>query len=75
MILVHDTWKFGEFGYFGYPIVTPELLEINSGFASCYSKFSNKIRVSDISGLDIPGLNFGLQVFYPALASEPTAGG
>jgi hypothetical protein len=43
--------------------VIPELHEINSGFASCYPKFPNKIRVSGISGS-----GFGLRVFCPALA-------
>jgi hypothetical protein len=49
--------------------VIPELPEINSGFASCYPKFSNKIRVSGISGSgsSIPGSGFGLRVFCPAL--------
>jgi hypothetical protein len=43
--------------------------EINSGFASCYPKFSNKIRVSSISGSasGIPGSGFGLRVFCPVL--------
>jgi hypothetical protein len=43
----------------------------NSGFASCYPKFPNKIRVSGIpgSGSGIPGSGFGLRVFCPALAS------
>lgn len=47
----------------------PELPEINSGFASCYPKFPNKIRVSGISGSGsgIPGSGFGLRVFCPAL--------
>jgi hypothetical protein len=51
------------------PIVIPELPEINSGFASCYPKFPNKIRVSGISGSGsgIPGSGFGLRVFCPAL--------
>jgi hypothetical protein len=62
MTWVHDTWKFG---YFGYPIVVPELPEINSGFASCYPKFPNKIRVSGISGS-----GFGLRVFCLALLSS-----
>jgi hypothetical protein len=58
--------------YFGYPIVIPELPEINSGFASCYPKIPNKIRVSDISGPGscISGSGFGLRVFCPAL--EPS---
>jgi hypothetical protein len=49
--------------------VIPELPEINSGFASCYPKFPNKIRVSGISGSGsgIPGSGFGLRVFCPAL--------
>jgi hypothetical protein len=47
MTWVHDTWKFG---YFGYPIMIPELPEIISGFASCYPKFLNQIWVSGISG-------------------------
>jgi hypothetical protein len=65
MTWVHDTWKFG---YFGYPIVIPELPELNSGFASCYPKFPNKIRVSGSgSGSGIPGSGFGLRVFCPAL--------
>jgi hypothetical protein len=44
------------------------------GFASCYPKFPNKIRVSGISGSGsgipgsgIPGSGFGLRVFCPAL--------
>jgi hypothetical protein len=47
----------------------PELPELNSGFASCYPKFPNKIRVSGISGsgLDILGSGFGLRVFCPVL--------
>jgi hypothetical protein len=44
--------------------VIPELPEINSGFASCYPKFSNKIRVLGISG---SGSGFGLWVFCLAL--------
>jgi hypothetical protein len=50
--------------------VIPELPEIISGFASCYPKFPNKIRVSGISGSGsgIPGSGFGLRVFCPALA-------
>jgi hypothetical protein len=49
--------------------VIPELPEIISGFASCYPKFLNKIRVSGISGSGsgIPGSGFGLRVFFPAL--------
>jgi hypothetical protein len=49
--------------------VIPELPEIISGFASCYPKFPNKIRVSGISdsGSGIPGSGFGLRVFFPAL--------
>jgi hypothetical protein len=41
--------------------VIPELPEINLGFASCYPKFPNKIRVSGISGSGsgIPGSGFG----------------
>ena len=48
----------------------PELPEIISGFASCYPKFPNKIRVSGISGSGsgISGSGFGLRVFCPALA-------
>jgi hypothetical protein len=42
----------------------PELPEINSGFASCYPKFPNKIWVSGISG---SGSGFGLRVFCPAI--------
>jgi hypothetical protein len=51
--------------------VIPELPEINSGFASCYPKFPNKIRISGIlgSGSGIPGSGFGLRVFCPALLS------
>jgi hypothetical protein len=47
----------------------PELPEINLGFASCYPKFPNEIRVSGISGLGsgIPGSGFGLRGFCPAL--------
>jgi hypothetical protein len=50
--------------------VIPELPEIDSGFASCYPKFPNKIRVSGISGSGsgIPGSGFGLRVFCSALA-------
>jgi hypothetical protein len=42
----------------------PKLPEINSGFASCYPKFPNKIRVSGISGLGsgIPGYGFFAQL-------------
>jgi hypothetical protein len=49
--------------------VIPELPELNSGFASCYPKFPNKIRVSGISGSGsgIPGSGFGLRVFCPVL--------
>jgi hypothetical protein len=49
--------------------VIPKLPEINSGFASCYPKYPNKIRVSSIlgSGSGIPGSGFGLWVFCPAL--------
>jgi hypothetical protein len=47
--------------------VIPELPEINLGFASCYPKFPNKIRVSGISGSGIPGSGFGLRVFCPVL--------
>jgi hypothetical protein len=49
--------------------VIPELPRIISGFASCYPKFPNKIRVSGISGSGsgIPGSGFGLRVFCPAL--------
>jgi hypothetical protein len=36
----------------------PELYKINSGFASCYPKFSNEIRVSDISDSSIPSSDF-----------------
>jgi hypothetical protein len=38
----------------------PELPEINSGFASCYSKFPIKIRVSGISDSDIPVSGYGV---------------
>jgi hypothetical protein len=57
--------------------VVPELPEINSGLASCYPKFPNKIRVSGIlgSGSGIPDLDFGLRVFGPALAGEVTVSG
>jgi hypothetical protein len=50
--------------------VIPELPELNSGFASCYPKFPNKIPVSGISGSGsgIPGSGFGLRVFCPALS-------
>jgi hypothetical protein len=53
--------------------VIPELPEINSGFASCYPKFPNKIRVSGISGSGsgIPGSGFGFRVLCPALAASP----
>jgi hypothetical protein len=52
--------------------VIPELPEINSGFASCYPKFPNKIRVSVISGSGsgISGSGFGLRIFCPALSTE-----
>jgi hypothetical protein len=52
--------------------VTPELPELNSGFASCYPKFPNEIRVSGISssGSGIPGSGFGLRVFLPS-PSDP----
>jgi hypothetical protein len=52
--------------------VIPELPEINSGFASCYPKFPNKIRVLGISGSGsgIPGSGFGFRVFCPALNME-----
>jgi hypothetical protein len=47
--------------------VIPELSEINSGFASCYPKFPNKIRVSGISSLG-PGIPVsGYMFFCPAL--------
>jgi hypothetical protein len=58
--------------------VIPELPRIISGFASCYPKFPNKIRVSGISGSGsgipgsgsgIPGSGFGLRVFCPALST------
>jgi hypothetical protein len=53
--------------------VIPELLELNFGFASCYPKFPNKIRVSDISGSGsgIPSSGFGLRIFCPALIATP----
>jgi hypothetical protein len=54
--------------------VIPELPEINSGFASCYPKFPNKIRVSGISGSGIPGSGIGLRVFCPALVQVPSVG-
>jgi hypothetical protein len=49
--------------------VIPKLPELNLGFASCYPKFLNKIRVSGISGSGsgIPGSGFGLWFFCPAL--------
>jgi hypothetical protein len=52
----------------------PELPEINSGFANCYPKFRNKIRVSGISGSGsgIPGSGFELRVFCPALRPTRT---
>jgi hypothetical protein len=45
--------------------VIPELPEINSGFASWYPKFPNKIWVSGISdsGSGIPGSGFGYRFF------------
>jgi hypothetical protein len=48
--------------------VIPELPKINWGFASCYPKLPNKIRVSGISGSGsgIPGSGFGLRVFLPS---------
>jgi hypothetical protein len=47
-----------------------ELPEINSGFASCYPKFPNKIRVSGISGS-----GFGLRVFaQPYAKGSPREG-
>jgi hypothetical protein len=51
-----------KFGYLRYQRVVPKLLEIFSSFTSCRSKFVNKIQVSSI-----PGLNIGLQVFYPVI--------
>jgi hypothetical protein len=48
-------------------IVLPELSEINSGFAGCYPKFSNKIWVSSISGSGILGSGFRLRIFCLAL--------
>jgi hypothetical protein len=45
----------------------PELPEINSGFASCYPKFRNEIRVSGISSSGIPGSGFRLPIFCPVL--------
>jgi hypothetical protein len=53
--------------------VITELLEINSGFVSCYPNFANKIRVSGISGSGIPGSGFGLRVFCPALLTILTS--
>jgi hypothetical protein len=55
--------------------VIPELPELNSGFASCYPKVPNKIRVSGISGSGsgIPGSGFGLRVFCPALVAHTSA--
>jgi hypothetical protein len=46
-----------------------ELPEINSGFASCYPKFANKIWVLGISGSGILYSEFGLQVFCPGLVA------
>jgi hypothetical protein len=46
----------------------PELPKINSGFTSCYPKFSNKIRVLGISGLSIQGSGFAF--FCPALRTD-----
>jgi hypothetical protein len=70
LIIKHDmsTWHM-KVRVIRVPIVIPELPEINSGFASCYPKFPNKIRVSGISGSGsgIPGSGFGLRVFCPAL--------
>jgi hypothetical protein len=42
------------------------ITEINSGFASCYPKLPNKIRISGILGLDsgIPGSSF--DIFLPS---------
>jgi hypothetical protein len=56
--------------------VIPELPEIISGFASCYPKFPNKIRVSGISGSGsgIPGSGFGLRVFLPSPSYKPREG-
>jgi hypothetical protein len=45
----------------------PELSRINSGFASCYPKFPNEIRISGISNSGITGSGFKLRVFYPTL--------
>jgi hypothetical protein len=36
-----------------------ELPKTNSGFASCYPKFPNKIQVLGILGLGIPGSGYG----------------
>jgi hypothetical protein len=47
--------------------VIPKIPEINSGFASCYPKFPNKIRVSGISGSSVPSSGFELRVFCPNL--------
>jgi hypothetical protein len=49
--------------------VIPELPEINSGFASCYPKFPNKIRVSGIlgSGFGYSGFGFRVTGFCPTL--------
>jgi hypothetical protein len=44
----------------------PELSKINSGFASCYPKFSNEIRVSGISDSSIPSSDFS---FFSTLTS------
>jgi hypothetical protein len=49
--------------------VIPKLPELNLGFASCYLKFPNKIRV-----LGIPSSGFGLRFFFfPALEHRHTA--
>jgi hypothetical protein len=54
----------------------PELPEINSGFASCYLKSPNEIRVLGILGLNsvILGSGFGLWVFCPTLTAQVDSG-
>jgi hypothetical protein len=47
-----------------------ELLYINSGFASCYPKFLNKIQVSGISGSNSVILASGFGFFAQPYATQ-----
>jgi hypothetical protein len=62
LIIKNDmsTWQM-KVRVFQVPDYDTRIPEINSGFASCYPKFPNKIRVSGISGLglDIPISGYG----------------